>query len=45
MAPKVRQARELLFQVLEDIGIPFLFGLEGTTEIPLNRRLRRTSAN
>jgi benzoylformate decarboxylase len=35
MSPKVRQARELLFQVLEDIGIPFLFGLEGTTEIPL----------
>ena len=29
------QARELLYQVLEDLDIPFLFGLEGTTELPL----------
>ena len=29
------QSRELLFQTLEELNIPFLFGVEGTCELPL----------
>lgn len=29
------ESRHLLFEVLEDLGIEYLFGVEGTTELPL----------
>jgi len=33
--PQRVQSRELLFQTLEELKIPFLFGVEGTCELPL----------
>ena len=29
------ESRHLLFQVLEDLGIGYLFGVEGAAELPL----------